>query len=77
MSFQEKVEEKPKEEVIKTDTSKLSKRQKREIFDKTSPEFMVLLDDTKGKNFAYIYLIKLSKCVFYLFMIILNNFILI
>lgn len=38
------------EEVIKTDISKLSKRQKLQILQKESPEFFGLVEDFKSKN---------------------------
>jgi U3 small nucleolar RNA-associated protein 3 len=37
------------EEVIKTDLSKLSTRQKLALFQKESPEFFGLVQDFKGK----------------------------
>lgn len=37
-------------EHIKTDLSKLSKRQKQELFEKESPEFLPLITDFQGKN---------------------------
>ncbi|KAK4887686.1 hypothetical protein RN001_003957 [Aquatica leii] len=44
-----KVEDKQPEEVIKTDISKLSKRQKLDLLHKESPEFFGLVDDFKKK----------------------------
>ena len=37
------------EEMIKTDLSKLSKKQKLALFQKESPEFSGLVEDFKGK----------------------------
>ncbi|XP_023024646.2 UTP3 small subunit processome component Sas10 [Leptinotarsa decemlineata] len=49
--FAKKSEEdaKPGEEVVKTDLSKLSKRQKLQILEKESPEFFSLVEDFQGK----------------------------
>lgn len=47
--FQKSVEdEKVTEEIIKTDVSKLSKRQKLQILEKESPELFSLIDDYKS-----------------------------
>lgn len=45
---------KPQEEIVKTDVSKLSKRQKLEILRKESPEFFGLLEDFKSTIIVHI-----------------------
>lgn len=47
-------EQAPEERVVKTDLSKLSKREKVALFQKESPEFQALVTDFEGMILSYI-----------------------